>query len=376
YYSAKAYKAEEPQKALTQFRAIIDTASDAEWRLKALKQSMKLYNQLGAHDQLLQTYREFLDVSKQVNRNQAEQSLNKIIAFYGRNPSQEFLTKFYDLTLASLLENGTITNERLWTKINLGNAQLLTDAGDFNAATKLLDLVTAVLAASTLSSSSTYPLEVIAGKIQIHSAASNFGELRKLHKQASKLSYSALTLSNPLIMATLSECAGKTLSLYKKYDKAAEHFFTAFKNYDEIGHAQRGAVLRYLIITTLLSPKGLEINPFQSNEVRPFAVLSQFRAWAELAACYQACDAQRFNAVFPELERSADPFMLLILPELAEKIRELVVINLLSVFETCKLAYLAGHLAISLSQIESIVVRLINNGKLLGVKLDLVQGIV
>lgn len=57
--------------------------------------------------------------------------------------------------------------------------------------------------------------------------------------------------------------------------RATEDFFDSFKNYDEAGSPQRIQVLKYLVLANMLT--GSEVNPFDSQETKPFVISHQLR---------------------------------------------------------------------------------------------------
>ncbi len=56
-----------------------------------------------------------------------------------------------------------------------------------------------------------------------------------------------------------------------KWNNASEDFFESFRNYDEAGSPQRIQVLKYLVLAHMLV--GNQINPFDSQETKPYARL-------------------------------------------------------------------------------------------------------
>lgn len=56
----------------------------------------------------------------------------------------------------------------------------------------------------------------------------------------------------------------------ENWPQASTDFFESFKQFDESGSPQRIQVLKYLVLANMLM--GSEINPFDSQETKPFSV--------------------------------------------------------------------------------------------------------
>ncbi|KAH9305248.1 hypothetical protein KI387_009652, partial [Taxus chinensis] len=115
YYNSKGLVGSDPQEALAGFAEVVRMESDkAEWRFKALKQTVKLYYHLGKYKEMMDAYREMLTYFKSaVTRNYSEKFLNNIMDFVSGSASQTFelLQEFYQTTLRALEE---AKNERIW----------------------------------------------------------------------------------------------------------------------------------------------------------------------------------------------------------------------------------------------------------------------
>lgn len=73
-----------------------------------------------------------------------------------------------------------------------------------------------------------------------------------------------------------------------QFDRAHTDFFEAFKNYDESGSPRRITCLKYLVLANMLIKS--DINPFDSQEAKPFKVnlsfLSQFSLFCTLQSLF------------------------------------------------------------------------------------------
>lgn len=396
YYEAKALKEVDPAAALAEFEAIAAAPPDDSgdnWAFRATKQAMKLLYAQGAYDQFGAVYRRLFGLCPLVPRNYADQLLSKAVARYGRSTSKPFLTQFYLLTLDGMQGSAgsrVVGDGRLWVKVLLARAAFFVEQGEYASARALLDQVSPVVAlveaavaagiASTLVPA--IQLEIIATKIQIATATNNNAELMVLYRALRQFDALATTLLLPHVSAWLGECSGKALTVHRLYMEASEHFFALFKSYDEVGHARREVVLKYWVLVTLLSSRGMEIHPFQSNELRPYAQLAPFAPYVELVLCYQLNDIGRFNRTVTQLSATFEggdrEFVeAQVVPALVELIRSRIVVDMMAVFELVTLEYVASHLECAQSVVESLVVLLVGRRQLPpSVRLDLVDNVV
>lgn len=70
-----------------------------------------------------------------------------------------------------------------------------------------------------------------------------------------------------------------------EWAKAQIDFFEAFRNYDEAGSPQRTQVLKYLVLAHMLM--GSDIDPFDSQETKPYKNDRQIQAMTNLVTAYQ-----------------------------------------------------------------------------------------
>jgi hypothetical protein len=71
----------------------------------------------------------------------------------------------------------------------------------------------------------------------------------------------------------------------EQWQRASEDFFTSFHNYDEAGSPQRIQVLKYLVLAYLLM--GSDIDPFDSQETKPYRQQPEIKAVTDLVGAYQ-----------------------------------------------------------------------------------------
>ena len=76
----------------------------------------------------------------------------------------------------------------------------------------------------------------------------------------------------------------------ENWEAAQVDFFQAFRNYDEAGSQLRIQVLKYLVLAHMLM--GSDVNPFDSQETKPYRDDTNIVAMTSLVDAYQRRDVQ------------------------------------------------------------------------------------
>lgn len=94
-----------------------------------------------------------------------------------------------------------------------------------------------------------------------------------------------------------------------EFEKAHTDFFEAFKNYDESGSPRRTTCLKYLVLANMLMKSG--INPFDSQEAKPYKNDPEILAMTNLVVSYQNNDINEFESILRSNRNNimADPFI-------------------------------------------------------------------
>ncbi|KAL1408321.1 hypothetical protein Q8F55_005127 [Vanrija albida] len=386
YYKAKSLKEDDAEAALKAFRTIVeDEPEKGEWGFKALKQMTKLnYLQLHRPDEALKTYRELLSYTKSaVTRNYADKSINNILDYVGGEGKHaaispkvplDTLESFYEATRVACEE---AKNERLSTKSNLKLAKLWLDRKEYTRLTPILQSLHAACAPGSTSSSDDQTkgsllLELYAIEIQMYSDLKENRKLKEIYNAAMKVKNA---IPHPRIMGVIRECGGKMWMMEKAWDKASTDLFESFGKYDEAGSPQRIQVLKYLVLTHMLM--GSEINPFDSQETKPYKNDPQIVAMTSLVAAYQARDVKQAEKILSANKATitSDPFIRFFIDDLLRSLRTQYIVDIIKPYTRLKLDFLADTLSISTSDVENLVVSLILDGRIKG-KIDQANGIV
>jgi COP9 signalosome complex subunit 2 len=269
---------------------------------------------------------------------------------------------FYSLTLQSFQSTN---NERLWLKTNLKLAKLTLDRKDYGAVTKKLrELHKACQKEDGTDdpSKGTYALEIYALEIQMHAETKNNKQLKRLYERALKV---RSAVPHPKIMGIIRECGGKMHMSEENWKDAQSDFFESFRNYDEAGSLQRIQVLKYLVLTTMLMKS--DINPFESQETKPYRNDPRIAAMTNLVDAYQRDDIHQYESVLDKnRDLLSDPFIAENIDEVTRNMRTKAVLKLIAPYTRFNLAFIGKALKIPVSEVQDILGFLIVDKKVKG----------
>ena len=424
YYNAKGLRETDLNEAADAFEQVITQENEREgklgpWSYKALKQLCKLHLRTSNWQAILPAYRRLLEcvATGNVSPNQVEKGiqamLERVASLYQGNsstatsgttsgasspssrmlveddattdPSQALALQVYDATLNVFHPvKGTCPNERLWFKTNLKYGQLLYETNETTKLQHVLKDLQAVHTTNDTNSSnsttsggaggtSTQSMEIYALQIQLYSRLKDHKRLRATFHQAMNVRGG---IPHPRTLALIQELGGKMHMEAKEYEAAGKTFFQAFKSYDEAGDPSRLRCLKYLVLASMLHVSS--INPFDSQEARPYRDDPEIVAMTNLVAAFHNNDIVAFEAVLKQSKGQrllADPFLKEHVEDLLETIRKQVLHRLVQPYSRISLQALADSLnKIPVKQVESLLVRLILDGSL-AARIDRTQGV-
>jgi COP9 signalosome complex subunit 2 len=326
--------------------------------------------------QAIEHYRELLTyVKSAVTRNYSDKSINNMLDFIEKGSDDEkaysCMEEFYRLTLNTFQNTN---NERLWLKTNIKMARLWLDRREFAQLTKKLrELHRACQLedGSDDSSKGTYSLEVYALEIQMYAETKNNKRLKALYERALRV---RSAVPHPKIMGIIRECGGKMHMSEENWEQAQSDFFESFRNYDEAGSMQRIQVLKYLVLTTMLMKSN--INPFDSQETKPYKNDPRISAMTDLVDAYQRDDIHTYEDILRNNQDVlADPFIAENIDEVSRNMRTKAVIKLIAPYTRFTLSFISRQIKISISEVQEILGFLIMDKKL-NAKVDQENGTV
>lgn len=367
YYSAKSLKDGNPNGAIEGFMKVLKLEEEkGEWGFKALKQQTKINFRLERYDDMLESYRKLLGYIKNaVTRNYSEKSINSILDYISSAKKMSLLESFYELTLESLKH---AKNERLWFKTNTKLANLYLQNEDWNNLSNVLKQ----LKQSCLTPEGTEDhkkgtqlLEIIQIDIQMSTTTKDNKKLKLLYEKSKQIKSA---IPHPLTKGIIHECGGKMHLAEELYGQAHTDFFEAFKCFDEAGSPRRISSLKYLVLANMLSQS--DINPFDSQEAKPYKSDPEILAMTELREAYQNNDIDQFERILRDRKlREAvmgDPFIREHIEALLKLIRTQVLVKLIKPYTRVKLSAIANELKIEENEVESLLVTCIVDGQIKG----------
>jgi len=202
-------------------------------------------------------------------------------------------------------------------------------------------------------------------------AQKNNKKLKALYDQSLHIKSA---IPHPLILGVIRECGGKMHLREGEFEKAHTDFFEAFKNYDESGSPRRTTCLKYLVLANMLMKSG--INPFDSQEAKPYKNDVEILAMTNLVTAYQNNDINEFEKIL-KINRQTimeDTFIREHIEDLLRNIRTQVLIKLIKPYTRINIKFISGELNIDPTDVESLLVSCILDSTING-RIDQVTGV-
>lgn len=280
------------------------------------------------------------------------------------------MQEFYDTTVKALEEN---KNERLSVKTNLKLAKLWLDRKEYSRLNKILRELHVSCQkddGSNDQAKGTQLLEIYALEIQMHTETKNSKKLKELYHQTLSVKSA---IPHPRIMGVIRECGGKMHMSEKEWDAAQTDFFESFRNYDEAGSPQRIQVLKYLVLANMLMES--QINPFDSQETKPYKNDPQITAMTDLVSAYQRKEIKEFEKILRNNRTTImdDPFIRTYIDDVLRNIRTQVLITLIKSYTRIEIGFVSTQLNIPSEDVEELLVALILDKRIAG-RIDQVNG--
>jgi len=365
YYNSKALKEDDPRAALESFEQVLELEQEkGEWGFKALKQMVKINYKLSQYEKMMKRYKQLLSYIKTaVTRNHSEKSINSILDYISTSKQMQLLQEFYETTLEALKD---AKNDRLWFKTNCKLGKLYYDREDY---TKLNRIIKELRRSCETDSGDedmrkgTQLLEIYALEIQMYTAQKNNKKLKALYEQSLHIKSA---IPHPLIMGVIRECGGKMHLREEEFDNAATDFFEAFKNYDESGSSRRITCLKYLVLAYMLMKS--DINPFDSQEAKPYKNDNEILAMTNLVSAYQNNDIAEFEQILKTNRKNImdDPFIREHIEDLLRNIRTQVLIKLIKPYTRIHIPFISKELNVDSDEVELLLVQCILDNSIQG----------
>jgi len=423
YYNAKSLRETSVKGAVEALESVISLEVSGKqchgpWGFKALKQLTKLFLREQNIPKTIETYQRLLEMIsnnstrplKDVSPNVIEKGINGLLErvssviqkYSSQSNHAGGLSQEEAISLARNVYDGTLVifnprtghcpNERLWFKTNLKYGQLLYEIHDTatlqlvikdllkvsnieSASNDEMDPFSTNTSVSSSSYSSTHLMEIYALQIQLYSRLKDNAKLRSVFFKSMRVHGGSIP--HPRTIALIQELGGKMYMARREFEAAGPTFFQAFKSYDEAGdHPARIRCLRYLVMASMLHASS--INPFDSQEARPYREDPDVVAMTKLVQAFHDNDISTFERILSRNEGKImnDEFLREYIGDLLKTIRSQVLLKVIGPYEKIKLSSIAKNFlnGIDTKDVEALLVDLILEGKVNG-KIDQVEGI-
>ncbi|EGD83373.1 COP9 signalosome complex subunit 2 [Salpingoeca rosetta] len=363
YYNAKNYKTDDPDKALEEFKKVIDNEPEkGDWGFKAHKQSLKVLFAQKRYDEFFDTYKSLLTYIKSaVTQNYSSRSINSILEYVSTGFNPEQLEQIFRVTLDALRES---RNQRLWFKTNLKFGKVLLDKGDFVRLREVVQELHSSLEPAegegdagddddADSRNGTQLMEIYALEIQMYTAQKETKKLKDLYKRALRI---RSAIPHPYILGIVRECGGKMHLDEQQWSQAYEDFFEAFKSYDESGSDKKISCLKYLVLANMLMKSN--VDPFDAQESKPYKNDPQIVAMTDLVGAYQANDVKAFERILRVHEAAimGDPFVRSYIEDLLRNIRTEAMVKLIRPYTRVRISFISDRLGITEEEVVDLLV--------------------
>lgn len=124
-------------------------------------------------------------------------------------------------------------------------------------------------------------------------------------------------------------------------------------------------MLKYLVLATMLS--GSDINPFDSQETKPYQNDPRISTMTDLVNAYQLEDIHGYERILQNnQDLLQDPFIAENIDEVTRNVRTKAIVKLVAPYTRFTLAFISKQLKISLGEVQEIVGFLIVDKRLRG----------
>lgn len=400
FYNAKGLRETDVSEAINAFEQVIvseqeDLKSQGKshgiWSYKSLKQLVKLHLRAGNASEMMRHYRRMLEciAEGEISPNAVEKGVNgmleRVSALLQGPPTSQDTTKtlsldpqklagqVYDATLQAFHpKTGVSPNDRLWFKTNIKYGQLLYELNETSKLEMVLRDLMNAQQDSNEGGTSTQSMEIYALQIQLYSRQKDNKKLREIFNKAMAVRDG---IPHPRTLALIQELGGKMHMAAREYEAAGKTFFQAFKSYDEAGDQNRLKCLKYLVMASMLHAS--TINPFDSQEARPYREDPEIRAMTNLVQAFHNNDIQTFEQILKKNKGHImdDEFVREHVADLLRTIRTQVLQRVIMPYTRISLEAISRELNdIPVADVENLLVGLILDAKLDG-QIDQVEGV-
>jgi len=366
YFQAKDLMEEDPKKAIKEYEKIVEKENPkAEWGYKALKRLVRLYFNGQNFDKVLEKFTLLLSYGKVVTENDLFKGITKCLDIVSVSDKTDLILKMYDLSFNSM-KNSKSDSTLFKTKHKL--AKLLLDRGESAQLAKVLE----DLHKSCLLPNGSVDPKKGSNLIDIYSIEIQLALNSKDRKRTQDIYQKALKVAkeNPGILnsrlAIFHYCGGKIYMEASDWENAYSSFQEAFHFFEEAGNNLKIPCLKYILLANML--RNSTIDPFTSPNTANLKSHKEIAPMASLALAYTNHDITNFEKILRENKTVilGDPFIAFFLKDLLREVRTQVLLELIKPYTRIRTNFLAQELNIPQTEVESLLVDLILDNKIVG----------
>eukprot|EP01006_Ploeotia_vitrea_P024941 TRINITY_DN57745_c0_g1_i2.p1 TRINITY_DN57745_c0_g1~~TRINITY_DN57745_c0_g1_i2.p1 ORF type:complete len:307 (+),score=174.79 TRINITY_DN57745_c0_g1_i2:725-1645(+) len=213
-------------------------------------------------------------------------------------------------------------------------------------------------------------LEIYALAVQISVATKNELAMASLYEKTKNLT---AAVKDPRSQSVIRECWGQMFGDQGQWQRAYGEFYNAFSNYQEIGNREKAKrCLKYVVVANMLS--GGKSNPFDAREAKVYQSDADIQSIGLLRTAYEKCDVDGFQRALRLVTDDGDAFVARHLSSMVADFHARAIVKIITSYRRVRIQFLAEQLDIKPSEVETMLVRLIVEGKVQG-RIDQVRGL-
>lgn len=181
-------------------------------------------------------------------------------------------------------------------------------------------------------------------------------------------------IDDPRVVSIIKECGGKMYMSEKKWESALNQFKQSFESMVDSGHPRAQTMLKYVILTQLLSKS--ETDYLTQREAKVFVNDPEIIAMTDLKRGFETNDIKMILNIVgnKKINLLSDPLIALYLDVLLRSVRLKALVAICKPYKAVKLEFLCQRINVDLQEIRSLLAELILEETIKG-QIDQVAGV-
>lgn len=171
-------------------------------------------------------------------------------------------------------------------------------------------------------------------------------------------------IEDPRVVGIIKECGGKMYMSEKRWAAALEEFRASFQSRVESGNPRAQTMLKYLILTSLLSQT--EVDFLGTREAKIYSQDPEIVGMTNLKQGFETNNIDQIQKILADksIDLLSDPFIATYLDDLLRTVRLNALQSVCAPYKTVKLDFLAAKMNVSIEEIRSLLSELILEEKI------------